>query len=294
MRSAVLMALPRPHIRNALNQNNLPRTFAGKVTQDNRMVFVNVVAEYADINDISELVVKEAGSVKLQDVADIRFGFKNQDSYSRVNGKEAVTMQLTRDTQSNMIDLANRVKDEIDELNKELGDKDIEIVIQNNSAERMERNIDLIIQLALVGGALAIFILWIFLKNIRLVLAIGLAMPISVYTAFNFFYAAGISINSLTLLGMALAIGMLLDNSVVVMENIYRLASQNKDTDKAVKQGTREVWRSIFAGTLTTVMVFLPFAFSKNFLVAILGKHVGVSIISTLLVSLVVAMMLIP
>jgi ABC-type multidrug transport system ATPase subunit/predicted RND superfamily exporter protein len=119
-------------------------------------------------------------------------------------------------------------------------------------------------------------------------------MPISVYTAFNFFYAAGISINSLTLLGMALAIGMLLDNSVVVMENIYRLAARNTDTDTAVIQGTSEVWRSIFAATLTTVMVFLPFAFSKNFLVAILGKHVGVSIISTLLVSLVVAMLLVP
>ena len=119
-------------------------------------------------------------------------------------------------------------------------------------------------------------------------------MPISVYTAFNFFYAAGISINSLTLLGMALAIGMLLDNSVVVMENIYRLASQGVDTDTAVIQGTTEVWRSILAATLTTVVVFLPFAFSKNFFVGILGKHIGVSIISTLLVSLVVAMMLVP
>ena len=282
------------NIRSALSQNNRIRTFAGKITQDNQLIFINIVSEFSDISDINELVVKEPGSIRLKDVADIRFGFKNQDSYSRVNGKEAITMQLTRDTQSNMIDLANRVKDEIKILNKEMAGKDIEIVVQNNSAERMEKNIDLIINLALVGGLLAIFILWIFLKNLRLVLAIGLAMPISVYTAFNFFYAAGISINSLTLLGMALAIGMLLDNSVVVMENIYRLAARNTDTDTAVIQGTSEVWRSIFAATLTTVMVFLPFAFSKNFLVAILGKHVGVSIISTLLVSLVVAMLLVP
>ncbi len=281
-------------IRSALSQNSRTRTFAGKITEDNRLIFVNVVAEFSDISDIRELVVREPGSVRLKDVADIRFGFKNQDSYSRVNGKEAVTMQLTRDTQSNMIDLANRVKDVISALNKELTVKDIEIVVQNNAAERMERNIDLIIQLALVGGLLAVFILWIFLKNIRLVLAISLAIPISVYTAFNFFYAAGISINSLTLLGIALAVGMLLDNSVVVMENIYRLASRNTDTDTAVIQGTTEVWRSVFAATLTTVMVFLPFAFSRNFLVAILGKHVGVSILSTLLVSLVVAMLLVP
>ncbi|MFO7369802.1 MAG: efflux RND transporter permease subunit [Bacteroidales bacterium] len=281
-------------VREVINRNSSSRTFVGKVTRDNRMIFVNVVAEYEDISTISDLVVKEQGSVRLRDVADITFGFKNQDSYSRVNGKEAVTIELTRDTQSNMIDLANRMKKEITALNHELEAKDIEIVIQKNAAERMERNINQIIQLALVGGLLAIFILWIFLKNIRLVMAIGLAMPISVYAAFNFFYAAGISINSLTLLGMALAIGMLLDNSVVVMENIYRLASQKVDTDLAVTQGVSEVRRSIFAATLTTVMVFLPFAFSKNFLVAILGKHVGVSIIATLLVSLLVAMLFIP
>jgi multidrug efflux pump subunit AcrB/ABC-type multidrug transport system ATPase subunit len=281
-------------IRNVISQNSRSRVFSGRVIQNDRMFFVNVTAEYNNLEDISNLIVKSTGSIKLSDVADIRFGFKNEDSYSRVNGKEAVTIQLTRDTQSNMIELSGRVKDEIAALNKDLKYKDVSIVIQNNSADRMERNINQIIHLALVGGLLAIFILWIFLKNIRLVVAMAFAMPISVYTAFNFFYAAGISINSLTLLGMALAIGMLLDNSVVVMENIYRLASRNVDTDKAVMQGTVEVWRSILAGTLTTVMVFLPFAFSKNFMIAILGKHVGVSIVSTLLISLIVAMMLVP
>lgn len=281
-------------VRTVLGNNARARTFAGKVTQNNQYVFVNVTADYTNINDIQELIIKEQGSVKLKDIADIRFGVKEQDSYSRVDGKDAVTMQLTRDTQSNMIDLANRVKNEIENINKELKSKDIEIVIQNNSAETMDKNISLIIQLALVGGVLAIFVLWIFLKNLRLVVAISFAIPISVYTAFNFFYAYGVTINSLTLLGMALAIGMLLDNSVVVMENIYRLASRNKDIDAVVKQGVREVWRSITASTLTTVVVFLPFAFSENFMIGVLGKHVGVSIISTLLVSLIVALLLIP
>lgn len=281
-------------VRSTLANNTRSRTFAGKVSQNNQYVFVNVTADYSDISEISGLIVKQQGSVHLRDVADIRFGVKEQDSYSRVDGKDAVTMQLTRDTQSNMIELAKRVKNQIDILNKELKAKDVEIVIQNNSAETMEKNISLIINLALVGGILAIFILWIFLKNLRLVVAIGLSIPISVYTAFNFFYAYGITINSLTLLGMALAIGMLLDNSVVVMENIYRLASRNKDIDAVVKQGVKEVWRSIVASTLTTVMVFLPFAFSENFAIGLLGKHVGVSIISTLLVSLVVALMLVP
>ena len=281
-------------VRTALNNNSKSRTFAGKVIDKNQLHFVNVISEFDDIQDIHNLVVKEQGKIKLKDIAAINYGVKEQDSYSRVNGKEAVTISLTKDSQANIIELANKVKDQIKILNKELAGKDIEMVVQKNDAKTMENNIDSIIQLALLGGLLAIFVLWIFLKNFRLVVAIALAIPISVFTAFNFFYAFGITINSLTLLGMALAIGMLLDNSVVVLENIYRLASKNIHPDKAVVQGTKEVWRSIFAATLTTVTVFLPFVFSTDFFIGLIGKHVGVSIISTLLVSLVVALLLIP
>ncbi|MGM0503853.1 MAG: efflux RND transporter permease subunit [Bacteroidota bacterium] len=281
-------------VRSALNNNSKARTFVGKVSRNNQLHFVNVIAEFDDIQDIKNLIVKEQGKIKLQDIADIHYGVKKQDSYSRVNGKEAVTITLTKDSQANIIALANNVINQIEILNKELAGKDIEIVVQSNNAETMENNIDSIIQLALIGGLLAIFVLWIFLKNLRLVVAIALAIPISVYTAFNFFYAFGITINSLTLLGMALAIGMLLDNSVVVLENIYRLAAKKIHPDKAVIQGTKEVWRSIFAATLTTVTVFLPFVFSTNFFIGLIGKHIGVSIISTLLVSLVVALLLIP
>ena len=132
-------------------------------------------------------------------------------------------------------------------------------------------------------------------KNVlRLVFFIALSIPISVYTAFNFFYAFGITINSLTLVGMALAIGMLLDNSVVVLENIYRLSGNGYTPERSVTQGTKEVWRSIVAATLTTITVFLPFVFSDNFLIKLIGHHIGVSIISTLTISLFVALLFIP
>ncbi len=281
-------------VRTALNNNSKSRTFTGRVTHNNQLHFVNVIAEFNDINDISNIVVKEQGNIKLKDISTIRFGVKEQSSYSRVNGLDAVTVSLTKDSQSNVIELANNVKEQIEILNKELKNQEIELIVQSNSAETMENNISSIIELALIGGLLAIFILWVFLKNIRLVVAISLAIPISIYTAFNLFYAFGISINSLTLLGMALAIGMLLDNSVVVLENIYRLASKKMHPDEAVIQGTKEVLRSIFAATLTTIAVFLPFVFSDNFFIGLIGKHVGVSIISTLLVSLFVAILLIP
>jgi multidrug efflux pump subunit AcrB len=281
-------------IRTLIRNNSQLKTFLGQVHERNRRVFVNLTAEFQEITDLENIVVRPAGPVLLKDVADIYFGLKEQTTLSRVNGKDAVTLQLIRDAQVNLIELSHTAKAVIQKLNSQMRSSDIEVVIQSNVAEDMESNINLIIQLALIGASLAVVILWIFLRNVRLVITITLAIPISVFTAFNLFYAFGISINSLTLVGMALALGMLLDNSIVVLENIYRLISQKRSRDTAVIQGTKEVWRSIVAATLTTIAVFLPFLFSSNFMVKIIGHHIGVAIISTLLVSLVVALLLIP
>ncbi len=281
-------------IRSLLNNNGAKKTFAGKVFDGSNKLFVNVTSDYTDVKDIGNIIVKTSGPVLLRDVAEIFFGVKEQTSYSRVNGMDAVTVTLVNDNQANLIDLSHAALKEIDELNKTLASTGVTIVVQNNSAEIMEKNINEIINLAVIGGLLAVMILWFFLRNFRLVAIIAVSIPVSVYAAFNFFYAFNITINSLTLVGMALAVGMLVDNSVVVLENIYRLAGQGVDPEKAVKQGSSEVWRSIFAGTLTTVIVFLPFIFSDNFLIKMVGKNIGVSIISTLFISLLVALLFIP
>jgi len=281
-------------ISQVLNNNSSDKTFAGKVYDGSDELFVNISSEYTDIKDIGNIIVRQQGPVLLNDVAEIFYGVRERQSYSRVNGMDAVTMTLVNDNQSNLIKLSHDAIDQVKKLNSELASSGIEIVVQNNSAETMEKNIDQIINLAVTGGFLAVLILWYFLRNIRLVTIIAVSIPASVYTAFNFFYAFNISINSLTLVGIALAIGMLVDNSVVVLENIYRLAGSGKDPGTAVKQGTKEVWRSIFASTLTTVIVFFPFIFSTNFLIRIIGKNIGVSIVSTLLVSLAVALLFIP
>jgi len=281
-------------IRNLLNNNGANKTFAGKVVDGSNELFVNVTSEYTDVKEIGNIIVKTDGRVLLRDVAEIFFGVKEQSSYSRVNGLDAVTITLVNDNQANLIDLSHEAIDQVNELNKKLLSSGVEIVIQNNTAEIMEKNINQIIKLAIIGGMLAVLILWFFLRNIRLVTIIAVSIPVSVYAAFNFFYAFDVSINSLTLVGMALAIGMLVDNSVVVLENIYRLAGQGKGYDIAVKQGTTEVWRSIFAATITTLIVFLPFIFSDNYMIKMMGKNIGVSIISTLILSLAVALLLIP
>ncbi|MGM0621662.1 MAG: efflux RND transporter permease subunit, partial [Bacteroidota bacterium] len=280
-------------IQNAITQNSTSRAFTGYLHENQKQYFVHVTAEYDQVTDIENIVLAE-GPILLKDVADVFFGVKEEESISRVNGLDAVSMMLVSDSQANLIDLSHKVQERIAELNEELAAKDVEIVVQTNTAETMEKNIDQIINLALIGGLLAIFVLWIFLKNLRIVSVIAMAIPVSVFTAFNLFYAFNISINSLTLVGLVLAIGMLLDNSVVVLENIYRLSGRRFSPDQAVVQGTKEVWRSIIAATLTTITVFLPFLFSTEYMIKLLGNHVGVSIISTLTVSLFVALLLIP
>lgn len=280
-------------IRNKITQNYKARAFAGNVYESNRQYFVQVTSEYDDLKEISNLVIAP-GPILLKDVAKVYFGTKEETSYSRVNGKNSVSITLVNDAQTNLIELSHNTLATIARLNKDLASKDVQIKVQNNAADTMEKNLNQIGELALVGGILAIIVLWIFLKNFQLVSIIALAIPISVLTAFNVFFGADISINSLTLVGMALAVGMLLDNSVVVLENIYRLRGIGLSPRDSVIQGTTEVWRSVFASTLTTITVFLPFIFSDNFLITLIGKNVGVSIISTLTISLFVAMLLVP
>lgn len=281
-------------LQSILASNREFKKYAGFIDQSGRRFPVNVMAEYTDVKELENLVINPDIPLLLKDIAEVRFGVKEETSLSRVNGKEAVTAQIVRDNQSNLISVSEEVLGAIEKLNKKLAPRDIKIVVQYDASEVLRTNMDLIKNLALTGALLAILILWYFLRYLRLVSVIALAIPISVLTSLFFFYIFGVTINSLTLVGIALAIGMLLDNSVVVLENIYRLAQHKRDPDTATIQGTKEVWRSIVAATLTTITVFLPFLFTDNFMVRILGYQIGASIISTLLVSLAVALLLIP
>ena len=280
-------------IQSKLSQNSGSRSLAGYLYEGDRRFFIRTASQFSDIRDI-ETVVLAPGPVLLRDVAKISFGVEEESTISRVNGKDAISMTISKDAQANIIDLSRRCLDLIDDLNERLAPKDVQLVVQRNIAETMENNIQEIIDLALKGGLLAVFVLWIFLKDLRLISVIAVSIPVSVFAAFNFFYGAGISVNSLTLVGMALAVGMLLDNSIVVLENIYRLKSSGQSSEVAVTEGVSGVGKAILAATLTTATVFVPFLFSDNFLISLIGKNIGVSIISTLLVSLFAALLLIP
>lgn len=281
-------------IRQQIRSGQQSKTFVGEVHQNGTRYFVNAGAEYLSPSDIGQIVLSEEGPLLLSDIAVISYGLREPDSFSRINGKDVVTISLVRESQVNLIELSDKVKDELVSINEDFAPRGLTLEIQSNSAEEIENNIDQIIQLAIIGGMLAIFILWIFLENLPLVMVVMVAMPVSVFGAFNFFYAADITINMLTLIGLALAMGMLIDNGVVVMENIYRMTSCGGKPEDMVVRGTTQIWRSVTAATLTTIVVFLPFVFATNQVLSEVARHVSVSIVSTLLVSLLVALVLIP
>ena len=281
-------------VSSMISQGSRARQYLGQVVEGQKKYFVNLVADYSSLTNLEETVIKDRGPVLLKHVATILDGGAEEESIARINGLEAITISLIRDQQENLLSLSQKTRKVIDQLNEAVAIDGLSLVIQDDSAEIIEENIDIIKLLALIGGILAIVVLWIFLRNLSLVLIVAAAIPISVLISLNFFYALDISINTLTLVGIAIAVGMLLDNSIVVLENIHRLLARGKSVSEAVITGTGEVSRAICAATLTTVCVFLPFVFSDNFLVQTLGRHIGVAVISTLLVSLAVAFLLIP
>jgi multidrug efflux pump subunit AcrB/ABC-type multidrug transport system ATPase subunit len=278
--------------RIAGQQNS--KVYGGVIKEGQRNMFVTLEADYNNINELENIVLKADGPIRLKDVATVRFGVKEEDSYSRINGKNAVTLTLARESKVNLIDLSQKVLNEIETINQDFESQGVFVSVEYNSAETMQTNIDKIISLAISGGILAIFVLWIFLRNIYLVFVAMIAIPVSIYSAFNFFYAGSVSINMLTLVGLALAIGMLMDNNVVVMENIHRLAAKGTGFRESVITGTKQVWRSVTASTLTTIVVFIPFVFSTNVMFREVARHISISIVSTLLISLVVALIVVP
>ncbi len=166
-------------VRNILASNMNLRQYGGMIKEEGSRYFIYLNAEYKDITQIEELVVgRGRNPVQLKDMAEVFYGEKEEETISRVNGKDAVSLQLVNDAQANIIDLSHSVRDRMVELNREGAPFDMEVMIQEDTAETMEENIDQIIRLALTGAFLAIFVLWVFLRRVRLVILVALAMPV--------------------------------------------------------------------------------------------------------------------
>ena len=285
--------IPISLIKQKIESSNVRRQFLGSVTEKNQRFFITLDSRFTDIQEIENLIIDDKAPIFLKDLANIKKGFRERASYFRINGKQSIGLWVLKDDLSNLISLSNSVLKVVDELNRTYEKDDIYLKVAFNQAEWMQNAIDKVKKLALVGILLAILVLLFFLKNIRVVSILMLAIPISLLITFYIILQAGLSLNILSLMGLALAIGLLVDNGIVVLENIFRHHEKGKDSFIAADIGSDEVSRAVVAATFTTVIVFMPFLFVQSE-IKIIGKELSLSVIFPLLASLFVALTLVP
>jgi len=281
---------------NRLQSENI--NLAGGSMRDGRTRYlVRTVNEFRDLDDIRGLVIvsKDGRDIKLRDLAEVDSGYKDRDVITRVNGREAVEIEVYKEADANIVDMAKRVTDATQaavkpRLEKEYGASidlltDRSLFIESSVAEVRDTGI--------LGGWLAIIILFLFLRDAKSTLIVAAAIPISVLVTFAPLNLAGVSLNIMSLGGLALGIGMLVDNSIVVLESIHRCKEEGDDYITATVRGTSEVGSAVISSTLTTVAVFFPMVFVEGIAGQMFGD-LGLTVVFSLLASLAVALFLIP
>ncbi len=260
-------------------------------------------AKFEDIEELRDLVVgyttntATQGSpptpvpVKLQDVGLVEEGYPPVTSLTRVNGKPGVALAIRREGNANTVTVARAVREEIDDLSSEL--RGLDTVITMDQARFIEFTVEAVKDNLLIGAGLAVLVLLLFLRDLRTTLVISVSIPFSVIATIALMYFGKLTLNVMTLGGLALGVGMLVDNSIVVIENIYRHTLDGEDPKTAAEAGSREVGMAIAASTLTTVVVFLPVVYVGG-VTGIIFKELALTVTFSLLASLVVALTVVP
>ncbi|MDY0210985.1 MAG: efflux RND transporter permease subunit [Acholeplasma sp.] len=222
----------------------------------------------------------------------IQYVNANTDTYSKINGEQGIQVSFTKQSNYGITEVANNVIDKLDEVIENEGESaHYEVLL--NQGDYINQSIGSVLQNLIIGGILAIIILFIFLKDIKPTIIVGLAIPISVVAAFMLMYFTNVSLNLVSMGGLALGIGMLVDNAVVVIENIYRMISEGKSRKEASVEGAKQVAGAITASTITTVAVFLPIVFIEG-MIADVFLSMAYTIAFSLGASLFIALTLVP
>ncbi|MBW2677182.1 MAG: efflux RND transporter permease subunit [Deltaproteobacteria bacterium] len=269
---------------------------AGKFDEGKRRYVTRTVGEYRRVEDVADVIIKRVNGVAVTvgDVATTRLGFKDLDVVVRNQGVTTMVMNAVREPGSNVLVVMNRLKETLDELNGTvLKDRHLKIVQVYDETGYIYSAINLVRKNIFIGGLLAITVLVIFLRNIASTVIVSVAIPISVIGTFLMMTLFGRNINVVSLAGLSFAIGMVVDNSIVVFENIFRHREMGKSRAKAAYDGTVEVWGAVLASTLTTVAVFLPIIFVEEE-AGQLFRDIAIAISSAVFLSLVVSITGIP
>ena len=262
--------------------------------KDGESWLLKVGEEYDSVKDISGallLHVEGYGDVRLSDVADVEVIDNSADSYTRLNGEKASILKIYKNATSSAGEVSDNCLTAFKELEKQYDG--LHMVVLSNQGNYITIVINSILTSMAVGAALAIIVLAIFLKDVKPTLVVGISIPLSVLFAVVLMYFTNLDMNVMTLAGLSLGIGMLVDNSVVVIENIYRLRSRGVPAARAAVQGAKQVGMSVIASTLTSVCVFLPVVFSSS-IVRSLMLPMSLCIGYCLMASLIVAVTVVP
>lgn len=269
---------------------------AGYITENSEKYLVKVGEQFSSVEDLENLLlfnidVEGVGEIYLKDVADIFFTDNADEMYAKINGNDGIILSFQKQSTYSTAEVSNKINETMKSLQN--ANADMHITSLQDQGVYINIVVNSVLSNLILGGVLAIIILFIFLRNIKPTIIIAFSIPISLLFALVMMYFSGVTLNIISLSGLALGVGMLVDNSIVVIENIYRLRSEGEDKIHAAVKGAKQVAGAICASTLTTICVFLPIVFTEG-LSRQLFTDMGLTIAYSLIASLIVALTLVP
>ncbi|MFD0868655.1 MULTISPECIES: efflux RND transporter permease subunit [Paenibacillus] len=269
---------------------------AGVIAKGDKDLQIRVQGEYTSLDDIANtlLMLPQGGYIRISDVAEMKDTYKEQNSLTKVNGESALVLSVQKRSNANTVKVADGLNKAIVKINQELGDRAKLSVVMDTSIF-IKESISSVINNMILGGAISVFILLLFLRSLRATLVIGISIPIAVISTFSLMYFTGQTVNVLSMGGLALGIGMMVDCSIIILENITRHRRNGATLIEAAKQGASELGSAVIASTTTSLVVFLPIVFVKGIasdLFVPLALTVSFSLIASLVVSLTLVPML--
>lgn len=263
----------------------------GTVETDDHTLTTRVLNSIDGEDGLKDLAITD--DLKLSDIADVKLDTEKQTAITRANQQPALQLTAMKESDANSAEVSKSFNEELDRLLDKEEYEDLSVITFYDEGEFVQQSIDSVSSALILGAVFAMIVLFFFLRNLKTPLIIGISIPFSVIVTFAFLYFTDVSLNIMTLGGLALGIGMLVDNSIVVIENISRHLGMGKEPKKAAAEGTKEVGGAITASTLTTIVVFLPIVFISG-IVGNIFTEFAFAIAFSLIASLFVAFTVVP
>jgi HAE1 family hydrophobic/amphiphilic exporter-1 len=267
---------------------------AGKITAGSQRFSVRPSGEFSSVEEIRELVINASG-LRLRDVADVELRTPERDYGRHLDREYAIGVSINKATGSNLVDVTDRVIAEVEKIRELPQMRGINIFALENQGESVRESLSDLLRAGALGGLLAIIVLYLFLRQATTTLIVTASVPFSLMITLGALYFAGLTLNILSMMGLMLAVGMLVDNAVVITESIFRHRTEKPgEPFTSTIAGVREVGLAVIAGTATTIIVFAPIIFGAQTDITIFLTHVAVTIIVALIASLLIAQTLVP